>query len=149
MSQTLQRAFTGNTELRGLSPSPIVPPGIFSPVLPQPVTYGNRLIVKTGNRITFFDPENVDWVEAQRDYVLFHMQTKKILVRGRISNFEKQLPPEKFYRIHRSTIVNVNRIKEMQSLLYGEYAVILTDGTRLRLSRSFRERVFHRLMGAA
>ena len=77
------------------------------------------------------------------------MQTKKILVRGKISDFEKQLPPEKFYRIHRSTIVNVNRIREMQSLLYGEYAVILTDGTRLRLSRSFRERVFHRLTGAA
>jgi len=147
MSQTLQRTFTGNSE--GLSASPIVPPVFSTPLLPQPVTNSGRLIVKTGSRITFFDHENVDWVEAQRDYVLFHMQTKKILVRGKISDFEKQLPPEKFYRIHRSTIVNVNRIREMQSLLYGEYAVILTDGTRLRLSRSFRERVFHRLTGAA
>ena len=62
---------------------------------------------------------------------------------------ERQLQGERFIRIHRSTIVNVDRIREMQPLSYGEYAVILHDGTRLTLSRSFRERVFEHMMTAA
>jgi two-component system LytT family response regulator len=62
---------------------------------------------------------------------------------------EQTLPGDRFLRIHRSTIVNIDRIKEMQPLCYGEYSVILHDGTRLTLSRSFRERVFSRLVTAA
>ncbi len=67
------------------------------------------------------------------------------MIREKISDLERDLPSPQFLRIHRSTIVNVDRIKEMQPLFYGEYAVILEDGTRLTLSRSFREKVFQRL----
>ncbi len=108
-----------------------------------------RLMVKTGGKIVFLTPEEIDWVEADRDYVRIHNGGRKYHMRGTITGMEQQLPDERFVRIHRSTIVNVDRIREMQPLSYGEYAVILLDGTRLTLSRSFRERVFRRLVTAA
>ncbi len=108
-----------------------------------------RLMVKSGGRISFVKAEEIDWIEADRDYVRLYNGQKKHLLRGTISGMERQLQGERFIRIHRSTIVNVDRIREMQPLSYGEYAVILHDGTRLTLSRSFRERVFEHMMTAA
>lgn len=108
-----------------------------------------RLMVKTGGRVLFLRADEIDWIEADRDYIRIHSGARKHHLRGTISGMEQQLPGERFIRIHRSTIVNVDRIREMQALSYGEYAVILLDGTRLTLSRSFREQVFSRLMNAA
>lgn len=108
-----------------------------------------RLMVKTAGRICFLKADEIDWVEADRDYVRLHNGQRKHLLRGTISGMERQLQGERFIRIHRSTIVNVDRIREMHPLSYGEYAVILYDGTRLTLSRSFRERVFEHMMTAA
>jgi two-component system LytT family response regulator len=108
-----------------------------------------RLMVKTAGRINFLRTEEIDYVEADRDYVRIHKGGKKHLLREKISRLEQQLPADRFLRIHRSTIVNIDRIKEMQPLSYGEYSVILHDGTRLTLSRSYRERVFSRLVTAA
>lgn len=108
-----------------------------------------RLMVKTAGRISFVRAEDIDWVEAERDYVRIHNAGKKHLLRQRISHLEQQLPQERFLRIHRSTIVNIDRIKELQPLSFGEYSVILLDGTRLTMSRSFRERVFEKLQSAA
>ena len=108
-----------------------------------------RLMVKTAGRINFLRTEEIDYVEADRDYVRIHNGGRKHLLREKISRLEQQLPADRFLRIHRSTIVNIDRIKEMQPLCYGEYSVILHDGTRLTLSRSFRERVFSRLVTAA
>lgn len=110
---------------------------------------GDRIMIKSGGHITFLLAEEVDWVEAQGDYVCLHCQGKKHLVRDKIGRMEEQFAGETFIRIHRSTIVNVSRIKEMQPLFHGDYAVVLTDGTRLTMSRSFREKVFHRLSAYA
>jgi len=107
------------------------------------------LMVKTAGRINFLRTEEIDYIEADRDYVRIHNGGRKHLLREKISKLEQQLPGDRFLRIHRSTIVNIDRIKEMQPLCYGEYSVILHDGTRLTLSRSFRERVFSRLVTAA
>jgi two-component system LytT family response regulator len=106
-----------------------------------------RIMIKSGGRISFLRTEEIDWLEAQGDYVCLHCQGKKHLLRQRISDLEAQLSPDAFLRIHRSTIVNIARIKEMQPLFHGEYAVLLNDGTRLTMSRSFRDRVFHTLTG--
>ncbi len=106
----------------------------------------NSLMVKCNGRITFLRAEEIDWIEAERDYVCLHTASRKCLVREKISELEAGFAPEHFVRIHRSTIVAVNRIKELRPLLYGEYAVILHDGTQLTMSRSYREKVFHRLM---
>lgn len=107
-----------------------------------------RIMVRSGGRITFVRVDDVDWIEAQGDYVCLHTQGKKHLVREKISDMEAQLSPELFLRIHRSTMINVSRIKEMQPLFHGEYSVMLQDGTRLTMSRSFRDKVFDRLTGA-
>ncbi len=106
-----------------------------------------RLMVKTAGRISFVRAEDIDWVEAERDYVRIHNAGKKHLLRQKISRLEQQLPKGRFLRIHRSTIVNIDRIKELQPHSFGEYSVILYDGTRLTMSRSFRDRVFERLSG--
>jgi len=108
-----------------------------------------RVMVKTAGRISFVKAEDIDWVEAVRDYVRIHNAGKKHLLRKKISHLEQQLPAGRFLRIHRSTIVNIDRIKELQPLSFGEYSVILQDGTRLTMSRSFRERVFEKLQSAA
>jgi len=107
-----------------------------------------RIMVKSAGRISFLKTEEIDWIEAQGDYVRLYAQGRKFLIREKIGEMEHQFPVDRFIRIHRSTIVNVERIKEMQPLFYGEYAVILNDGTRLTLSRSFREKVFSRLARA-
>jgi len=107
-----------------------------------------RIMVRNAGRITFIRVEEVDWIEAQGDYVCLHCQGKKHLVREKISDMETQLAADRFLRIHRSTIVSIPRIKEMQPLFHGEYAVVLHDGTRLTMSRSFRDRVFERLSGS-
>ncbi len=115
--------------------------GSFRPARPGT----DRIMLKSGGRITFLRVEEIEWVEAQGDYVCLHTPGKKHLLREKISVLEEQLSPELFLRIHRSTIVNVNRIKEMQPLYHGDYAVLLQDGTRLTLSRSFRDKVFQGL----
>lgn len=148
MPQVMQGFISRNSEEENLS-STESRTGLSSVLLPKPVSFGNRLIFKANGKIAFIDSHDVNWIEAQRDYVSIHMRTGKLLVRGKISDIERQLPKEKFYRIHRSTIVNVDRVMEMQPLLYGEYTVILADGTRLRLSRTFRGKVFQKLAGVA
>jgi len=100
-----------------------------------------RIPVRSAGRISFLRTEEVDWLEAQGDYVCLHAGAKKHLVRNRISVLEKQLGGSTFVRIHRSIIVNTDRIRELQPLTYGEYSVVLADGTRLTLSRSYRQHV--------
>ncbi len=112
----------------------------------QEASVRNCLVVKCNGRITFLHAEEIDWIEAERDYVCLHTASRKCLVREKISELEEAFAPGHFVRIHRSTIVAVDRIKELRPLLYGEYAVILHDGTQLTMSRSYREKVFHRLM---
>ena len=103
--------------------------------------YQERLVVKTGGRVFFLNTDEVDWVEAEGNYVSIHTGKKSYLLRETISSLEAQLDPKKFIRIHRSSIVNINRIKELQPWSHGEYHVILQDGTQLTLSRSYREKL--------
>ncbi len=108
-----------------------------------------RIMVKSNGSISFLRSDEIDWIEAQGAYVCLYVQGKKHLLREKIGDLESQLAHNKFVRIHRSTIVNVDRIKEMQPLFYGEYAVILQDGTRLTLSRSLRDKVLTHLTRAS
>ncbi|HEX9005787.1 MAG TPA: LytTR family DNA-binding domain-containing protein [Bacteroidota bacterium] len=122
--------------------------GPLSPTpAPQPrqILLQNRLMVKSGGRIMFLRPEEIDWIAAQGDYVCLHVQDRKYLVRTKIGDLELTFAPDRFVRIHRSTLVAIDRIKEFQPLLYGEYVVTLLDGTKLTMSRSHRASVFRRL----
>jgi two-component system LytT family response regulator len=109
--------------------------------LREPTRYSERLVVKTGGRVFFLNTDEIDWIEAEGNYVNIHTGKKAYLLRETISSLEAQLDPRHFVRIHRSAIVNINRIKELQPWSHGEYHVILHDGTRLTLSRSHREKL--------
>ena len=98
-----------------------------------------RLVVKNGGRVYFLETCEIDWVEAEGNYINIHTGKKSHLLRETISNLEAQLDPRRFVRIHRSAIVNIARVQELQPWTHGEYHVILHDGTQLTLSRNYRE----------
>jgi two-component system LytT family response regulator len=94
----------------------------------------------------FIRTEQVDWIEAERNYVRLHVGGGAYLLRENLSHIASALDPAAFCRIHRSTIVNIDRIKAVESLFRGEYLVVLHDGTKLTSGRSYR-RNLHAIMG--
>jgi two-component system LytT family response regulator len=103
--------------------------------------YLERLVIKAGGRIYFLDTAEIDWIEAEGNYVSVHSAKKSHLLRETISSLEAQLDPKKFVRIHRSSIVRLDFIQELQPWFHGEYRVILNDGTQLTLSRNHRDKL--------
>ncbi len=100
-----------------------------------------RLVFKENGRLLFLRTETIDWVEADGNYVRVHSGTESHYFRETLTGLEAQLPADKFIRINRSTLVNLDRIKEMQPLFYGDYTVLLQNGSRLNLSRAYRDRL--------
>jgi two-component system LytT family response regulator len=105
----------------------------------------DRLVVKSGGRLFFLRADEIDWVEAAGNYVRLHVGNSSHLLRETMTSIESRLDPEKFFRIHRCRIVNMDRIQELQPWLNGEYAVVLRTGERLTLSRGYREKLQERL----
>jgi two-component system, LytTR family, response regulator len=103
--------------------------------------YSKRIVVKSSGRIHFVKVDEIDWVEAEGNYVRLHVGAHSHLLRETMKGMEAALDPDRFIRIHRSTIVNTERIKELQPLFHGEYAVLLQDGTRLVASRGPENRL--------
>jgi two-component system LytT family response regulator len=101
----------------------------------------DRLIYKQNGRVIFVRVETIDWIEADGNYVRMHAGTETHYLRETLAGLEGQLPTGKFMRISRSAIVNLDRIKELQPLFYGDYSVILRDGSRLNMSRNYRDRL--------
>lgn len=103
--------------------------------------YLERLVIKAAGRIYFLETNEIDWIEAEGNYVSVHSAKKSHLLRETISSLEAQLDPKKFVRIHRSSIVRLDYIQELQPWFHGEYRVILQDGTQLTLSRNHRDKL--------
>ncbi|MBC7910572.1 MAG: response regulator transcription factor [Pyrinomonadaceae bacterium] len=103
--------------------------------------YLDRLVVRSVGRVFFLKTDEVDWIEAAGNYVRLHVGREGHLLRETMSRLEAKLNPDKFLRIHRSTLVNIDRIKELQPLFSGDYTVILRDGKQLTLSRSYRDKL--------
>ena len=104
-----------------------------------------RFVIKAGGRVFFVRSEEIDWIEAAGNYVKLHVGTDAHLFRETMNALESRLNPDTFYRIHRSHIVNIERVRELQPWFNGEYVVFLKDGTRLTLSRGYREKLQERL----
>jgi two-component system, LytTR family, response regulator len=107
-----------------------------------------RLVVRSGGRIVLLRTSEIDWVEAASNYVRLHAGGKDYLLRETMTALEEKLAPSEFVRIHRSTIVRIDRIRELEPLFQGDYVVILQDGTRLTSSRGYRERLQELLQGS-
>ena len=123
-------------------------PHVLRPLLSQVLTElrshrrrNARVVVKTSGKVIFLRSEEIEWVEAAGNYVRLHVGTDSHLFRESMKNMEARLDSELFVRIHRSAIVNVDRIRELQPWFHGEYVVILQDGTRLMASRVFADRL--------
>jgi two-component system, LytTR family, response regulator len=101
----------------------------------------DRIMVRADGRLYFVRVDDIDWVEAAGNYVKLHVGRDTHLLRETMTGMEKLLDPSRFLRIHRSAIVNLDRVREMQPWFSGEYTVILRDGTQLRLSRVYRDRL--------
>jgi two-component system, LytTR family, response regulator len=101
-----------------------------------------RLFLKDGGKIVLLDPETINWIEADDKYIRLHTSEKKYLIRQTLNAVEAELDPQVFARIHRSYIVNLIRILELHPMFNGEYVLILSDGTKLTLSRNYRDRFF-------
>ena len=97
-----------------------------------------RLVVREPGRIVFLDASEVDWIEAAENYVYLHAGAKKHLVRGTIKSFAERLDPAQFVRVHRSTIVNLAKVRELVPRSgHADYDVVMVDGTRLVASRNY------------
>jgi two-component system, LytTR family, response regulator len=104
----------------------------------RPPEHVDRLMVKSQGRVLFLRVEEIDWVEASGNYVELHVGKQTFLLRETVGGLESKLDPKRFPRIHRTTIVNVDRIQELQPWSHGDFTVVLRDGSRLRMSRRYR-----------
>jgi two-component system, LytTR family, response regulator len=109
------------------------------PNSPQPLKEDNRLVVKSSGRIIFLDLNDVDWIGAAANYVRLHVAKESYLLRGSIGTVSVRLNRAKFVRIHRSAIVNIDKVKELQPCNTGEYMVVLKSGKELPCSRTYRD----------
>ena len=103
--------------------------------------YADRLVIKSAGRIFFLSVAEIDWIEAADNYVRLHAGSESHLLRETMNNLEKRLDPNQFLRIHRSRIINIQRVKELRPLFRGEYDILLKDGTRVETGRGYRDRV--------
>jgi two-component system LytT family response regulator len=103
--------------------------------------YLTRIPVRTEGRLIVVPLSGVDWVAAADNYVTLHAGTQSHMVRETMGRLERELDPDCFVRIHRSTIVRIDRVKELIPDFHGDYTVILKNGTRLTLSRTYRAKL--------
>jgi len=111
----------------------------------SPGSKSERLVIKSTGQISFVKISEIDWIEAADYYACLHVSGKTHLLRRSITDLEQELSQNLFCRIHRSTIVNLDRIQALKLNKDGEYEVLLKDGTRLRLSRGYRKALQSRL----
>ena len=104
-----------------------------------------RLVIKSSGSIHFIRTHDLDRCEAEGNYIRLHVGQQQYQIRSTMSRLESQLSPLKFARVHRSAIVNIDRIQELQPTFNGEYVILLRDKTRLPLSRGYRKRLFGKI----
>jgi two-component system LytT family response regulator len=139
LQRAVERARTRIAERRGAR----LDPGVLA--LLKDLSAGRRFLtrfpVKTGGRLLVIELADVDWISAADNYVTLHVGGQQYLARETMNRLERELDPAHFVRIHRSTIVPIDRIKELVSDFHGDFAVTLKDGTCVTLSRNYRAKV--------
>jgi two-component system LytT family response regulator len=105
----------------------------------------DRLVVKSGGSTRFVRVDDIDWIEAAGVYVNLHIRGKELLYRAALNELAERLDPVRFVRVHRSAVVNIESILHLEPISHGEFEVILKDGSRLRISRTYRGQLEKRL----
>ncbi|MEM7351166.1 MAG: LytTR family DNA-binding domain-containing protein [Acidobacteriota bacterium] len=107
----------------------------------------DRLVIRSAGRVLLVETADIDWIEGAGSYVRLHLGSRSHLLRQTLRHLEMQLDAECFVRIHRSTMVNRKRVRELRPRSHGESVVVLRDGTELKLSRSYRDRLDRLIRG--
>ncbi|MCG8607099.1 LytTR family DNA-binding domain-containing protein [bacterium] len=102
----------------------------------------DRLVIKASGRVFFLRTDEIDWIESAGNYLRLHVGKEAHLLRDTMNALAARLDPQKFVRIHRSTMVNIDRTREIQTWFNGEYRLILEDGTKLNSSRGYRDQIY-------
>jgi two-component system, LytTR family, response regulator len=137
------RVFAVNEEARyRVLPRSEAAPERTTPMPPAP----ERIAVRASGRVILLRVDDIDWIEAADNYVCLHCGAETHILRETMNAVEAQLGPSRFVRIHRSAIVNIDRIKELQPWFRGDYQVILRDGTKLTLTKSHRKKLHAQLL---
>jgi two-component system, LytTR family, response regulator len=137
------RVFAVNEEARyRVLPRSEAAPERTTPMPPAP----ERIAVRASGRVILLRVDDIDWIEAADNYVCLHCGAETHILRETMNAVEAQLGPSRFVRIHRSAIVNIDRIKELQPWSRGDYQVILRDGTKLTLTKSHRKKLHAQLL---
>ena len=110
---------------------------------PESTNYSDRLAIKDGSSTTFVPVRDIDWIDAAGDYMCVHVKNETHIMRTTMRELEASLNPLIFQRVHRSTIVNLERVMRVSSHINGEYYLTLTCGSSLKMSRSYKEKVKH------
>jgi two-component system LytT family response regulator len=108
-----------------------------------PATHADRLAIKDGSSITFVPVRDIDWVDAAGDYMCVHANGETHIMRTTMKELEAKLDPTIFQRVHRSTIVNLERVEKVSSHINGEFHLTLSCGSSLKMSRSYKEKIKH------
>jgi two-component system, LytTR family, response regulator len=131
--ETLSRRFD---EVQGNAEGPFGPP---AQLRPHPVL--QRMLVKSEGKLILLHTRDIDWIEAWGDYVRLHCKGKTHISRQKISEIEQRLDQQQYFRINRSAIINIDRMKELEPLNHGDYLLTLQDDTQLNVSRNYRFRL--------
>lgn len=99
----------------------------------------SRIMIKTSDRIFFLPVDEIDWIESAGNYVRIHSGDENYLLRETMTNMEDKLDPDTFFRVHRSTIINLDKVKELEQWFHGDYQIIMETGEKLTLSRNYKE----------
>lgn len=103
--------------------------------------FAARFVVRSGGKLIFVRPQDVDWIDAAGNYVRLHSAGRQHLIRETMKSIEARLDPELFVRVHRSAIVNIDRVVSLEPYFHGEYVVVMRDGSKLTSSRSHSARL--------
>src|SRR5882724_1937590 len=103
--------------------------------------YTKRFVVRSGSKLSFVQTRDIDWIDVAENYVQLHVGGQKHLVRGTMKSIEAQLNPEQFVRIHRSVMINFDRIESVEPFFHGEYKITMSDGEKLTSSRLYSDRL--------
>ena len=120
----------------------IRPPESSPPARPSP----DRIAVRNNGRVVFVKLSDIDWIEAADNYACLHCGRETHILRETMNDLEARLDPAQFIRVHRSSIVNLDRVRELQPWFRGDYRVVLKDGTQLTLTKNHREKLESRLL---
>jgi len=126
--------------LRAIDPRAAELAALDAPMAPAP-PYETRLAIRDRGQVTFLDVDSIDWIDAAGDYMCIHAGERCHILRETMKNMERRLDPAKFGRVHRSTIINFERVERLTQLAGGDYMAVLRGGVEVRIGRAFRETI--------